>query len=112
MTILSAMFSGKETDYETIGHAAVMIGYTNQGIIQQIQFYKKVKNLLKNRKLSDGVKKISNRHNLKLTIRNSLAGQTVFGKKQPGEHEIEGEITNKMNEWNLAHDNCHYFEFA
>ena len=112
MTSLLGALGGKETDYETIGHAAVMIGYTNQGIIQQIQFYKKVKNLLKDRKLSHGVNKIFNRHNLKLTIRNSLAGQTVFGRKQPGEHEIEGEITNKMNEWNLAHENCYYFEFA
>ena len=27
---LSAIFIGRETTYETIGHAAVMIGYTNQ----------------------------------------------------------------------------------
>ena len=76
------VLNGKETDYETIGHAAVMIGYTSQG------------------------------SSLKLTIRNSLAGQTVFGKKQPGEHEIKGKITKIMNKWNLAHDNCYYFEFA
>ena len=50
--------------------------------------------------------------NLKLTIRNSLAGQIVFDKKQPGEHEIEGKTTKNMSEWNLAHENCHYFEFA
>ena len=49
---------------------------------------------------------------LKLTIRNSLAGQKVFGDNvQPDEHEIEGEITEKHNEWNLWHENCHYFQF-
>ena len=81
------MFIGRETTYETIGHAAVMIGYTNQD------------------------------SSLKLNVRNSLAGQIVFksilfDKKQPGEHEIEGKITKNMNEWNLAHENCYYFEFA
>ena len=50
--------------------------------------------------------------NLKLTIRNSLAGQKVFGEKQPDEHDIEGKVTKKMNEWNLADENCHYFEFS
>ena len=49
---------------------------------------------------------------LKLTIRNSLASQILFDKKQPGEHEIEGKITKNMNEWNLAHENCYYFELA
>ena len=50
---------------------------------------------------------------LKLTIRNSLAGQKVFGKiEQPSEHEIDGKITNKINEWNLAQENCHYIEFS
>ena len=48
---------------------------------------------------------------LKLTIRNSLAGQMVFGENvQPAEHEIEGKITEK-NQWNLGHEYCHYFEF-
>ena len=82
MTSFLAALGGMETDYKTIGHAAVIIGYTNQD------------------------------SSLKLTIRNSLTGQTVFGEKQPGEHEIEGKITKNMNEWNLAHENCYYFEFA
>ena len=49
---------------------------------------------------------------LKLTIKDSLSGQKVFGDElQPGEHEIEGKITKKYNQWNLGHENCHYFEF-
>ena len=76
----------KKAEYTTIGHAAVIIGYKKQG------------------------------SRLKLTIRNSLAGQKVFGEtKQPGEHDmivdIEGKVTKKMNAWNLAHEHCHYFEF-
>ena len=65
-----------------IGHAAVMKGYTDQNF------------------------------NLKLTIRNSLSGQKVFGDKiESGELEIEGKITKKYDQWNLGHENCHYFEF-
>ena len=79
---IRASIRRKKADYVTIGHAAVMIGYANQD------------------------------SGLKLTIRNSLAGQKVFGKiEQPGEHEIDGEITRKINQWNLAHENCHYIEF-
>ena len=49
---------------------------------------------------------------LKLSIRNSLAGQKVFGNEiQPGEHEIEGKVTKNVNQWNLGHEDCHYFEF-
>ena len=49
---------------------------------------------------------------LKLTIRNSLSGQKVFGDEiQLGEHEIEGKIRKKYNQWNLRHDDCYYFEF-
>ena len=63
-------------------HAAVMKDYTNQKSV------------------------------LKLTIRNSLSGQTVFGDEiESGELEIEGEITKKYNQWNLGHENCYYFEF-
>ena len=49
---------------------------------------------------------------LKLTIRNSQAGQKVFGDEiESGELEIEGKVTENVNQWNLGHDNCHYFEF-
>ena len=83
LTRVLAALLDVEADYETIGHAAVMIDYTNQD------------------------------SNLKLTIRNSLAGQEVFDDiEQPGEHEIEGKITKNINDWNLAHENCYYFEFA
>ena len=69
-------------DDSKLAHAAVMKGYTNQN--------------------SD----------LRLTIRNSLSGQKVFGDEvQPGEHEIEGKITTKHNQWNLGNENCYYFEF-
>ena len=63
-------------------HAAVMKGYTNQN------------------------------STLMLTIRDSLKGQKVFGDRiQPGECEIEGKLTEKPNQWNLASENCYYFEF-
>ena len=40
---------------------------------------------------------------LKLTIRNSLAGQKVFGKiEQPSEHEIDGKITDTSRALDLA----------
>ena len=56
--------------------------------------------------------------NLKLTIRNSLSGQKVFGDEtvsddeiESGQLEIEGKITKKYNQWNLGNENCYYFEF-
>ena len=49
---------------------------------------------------------------LKLTIRNSLSGEKVFGEEiESGELKIEGKITTKNNQWNLGHENCHYFAF-
>ena len=49
---------------------------------------------------------------LMLTIRDSLSGQKVFGDQtQPGEYEIESKLTEKSNQWNLASENCYYFEF-
>ena len=69
------------TDHSKIAHAAVMKDYTYQN--------------------SD----------LILTIRNSLAGQELFDKVQRDEHKIEGKITDKVNEWNLGHEECHYFKF-
>ena len=75
------MYGFTEDDYK-IGHAAVMKGYAYQNL------------------------------NLTLIIRNSLSGQKVFGDEvQPGEHTIEGKTTAKINEWNLGHEECHYFEF-
>ena len=69
-------------DGSKLAHAAIMKGYTNQN------------------------------SNLRLIIRNSLSGQRVFGDEvQPGEHEIEGEITTNINRWNLGNEQCHYFEF-
>ena len=73
---------GITEDDSKIGHAAVMKGYAYQNL------------------------------DLTLIIRNSLSGQKVFGDEvQPGEHTIEGKITAKINEWNLGHEECHYFEF-
>ena len=49
---------------------------------------------------------------LTLIIRDSLSGQKMFGNKvQPEEHEVQGELTQKINEWNLGNEHCHYFEF-
>ena len=48
---------------------------------------------------------------LKLIVRDSLSGQKVFGEEvQSGEHEIEGVLTMKMNQWNLGNEYCHYIE--
>ena len=50
---------------------------------------------------------------LKLTVRDSLSGQKVFGEEiQSGEHEIEGVLTMKMNQWNLGNEYCHYIELT
>ena len=58
------------------------------------------------------MKKYSNQDStLKLTVRDSLSGQKVFGENvQSGEHEIEGVLTMKMNQWNLGNEYCHYIE--
>ena len=38
-------------------------------------------------------------------------GEKVFGEEiQSGEHEIEGVLTMKMNQWNLGNEYCHYIE--
>ena len=56
---------------------------------------------------------------LKLTVRDSLSGQKVFGEEvQSGEHVIdlqlkeinEGKLTTKPNQWNLGNEYCHYIE--
>ena len=54
----------------------------------------------------------SQNSDLILIIRNSLSGETVFGDEvQPDEHEIQGKITQKINEWNLGKEECYYLEF-
>ena len=56
---------------------------------------------------------------LKLTVRDSLSGQKVFGEEvQSGEHVIElqlkaiieGKLPMKLNQWNLGNEYCHYIE--
>ena len=49
---------------------------------------------------------------LTLIVRNSLSGQTVFGDEvESEEHEVQGKLTQKINEWNLGNEQIHYFEF-
>ena len=47
-----------------------------------------------------------------INVRNSLAGNMIFGTKQPSIHEIECKVTKKPNQWNLAYDKCYYIEFC
>jgi len=50
--------------------------------------------------------------NGKITVRNSLAGETVFGKVQASEHEVECKMTKITNQWNLLVNLCVYIELA
>ena len=50
--------------------------------------------------------------NGKITVRNSLAGETVFDKVQQSEHEVECQVTMIPNQWNLLVNLCAYIEFA
>lgn len=50
-------------------------------------------------------------HNGTMKVKNSLAGETVFDRVQLAEHDVECRVTNKSNDWNLAHMTCFYIEF-
>ena len=47
-----------------------------------------------------------------LKVRNSSKGLTIFGKVQPGEHEIEYKVTHDNNAWNLYADMCVYIKMS
>ena len=47
-----------------------------------------------------------------LKVRNSSKGLTVFGQVQQGEHEIEYNVTNDNNAWNLYADMCVYIKMT
>ena len=47
----------------------------------------------------------------KMRVKNSLAGETIFGQVQQSEHNIECKVTKNPNQWNLAHMTCYYVEF-
>ena len=56
---------------------------------------------------------IKNYHsNGTIAVRNSLAGNMLFGQKQPSLHEIECKVTKNPNQWNLAMKTCYYIEFG
>ena len=56
---------------------------------------------------------LEHNRNGKLWVKNNLAGEKVFqGKEQPSEHEVEVQITNDPNQWNLVDFNRHFIEFC